>query len=604
MPPIFFFRNDAAVACRSRVFVLQSIASRLRPAFFAQGMKNEFAFLYPAPRSVRFVGGVLDIRSLCFPLEMSKKYDFLFEHFRVRSGSLGLEVVFQERRDLAGEAYAIDAGPERIVLSAGTPRARFFALSTLMQILAFHESSGCVPAFVLRDAPALAFRGFLFAGAGDVPPAGRLRGMLLELALLKFSHFALPARSVRQDRGGAGGGLDALAALARKMGMELILLDADIQAVFHLGRTMESGSSPGAPVFFATATSGEGTRPADWLEFFRAQHKRGGAQGERTAVWGDMFLRHPEWIRKLPQDILVLNRARSPERGEVFRAAILPFKKHHIPQALCPILCDRDRFLPDARAGMARVSAACAAAAAGKLAGVMLASCEPGGCECLAEGAAMLHFQAGCLLWSATPPGPGAFSRWALGRDEPDLFRVYSFLAQAEHRLPHSHCRYLFEDPLLAPYSRQGDPNEIGAHFLKAALYLKKRKIGGGEQPRVIVFARKMYEVIAAKVEFSSRLGRLLGEAEGGEEVRRRAAGIERGARELKYLYLGLRGKDVSPADVGRGLKGFDLLSQRLADLRRASSSPAAREELLRELRKSSLLASLAAPGDDEAESP
>ena len=578
-------------------------------------MKDEFAFLYPAPRSVRFGGGVLDIRSLCFPLEISKKYDFLFEHFRVRNRSRGLEVVFQERpsksptrgRDLAGEEYAIDGSPERIMLGACTARARFYALSTLMQILAFYESSGRVPAFRLRDAPAIALRGFLFAGAGDIPPADGLRGLLLKLALLKFSHFALPASTasaVRQGRDGTHDGLDAPAALARKMGVELILVDDDAQALFRLGRAMESGSSHSSPVFFASAASGEEARAADWWEFFLAQHRGGKARGERTAVWGDMFLRHPEWIRKLPQDILVLNRARSPERGEVFRAAILPFKKHHIPQALCPILCDRDRFLPDARAGMARVSAACAAAAAGKLAGVMLASCEPGGCECLAEGAAMLHFQAGCLLWSATPPGPGAFSRWALGRDEPDLFRVYSFLAQAEHRLPHSHCRYLFEDPLLAPYSRQGDPNEIGAHFRKAALYLKKRKIGGGDQPSVIVFARKMYEVIAAKVEFSSRLGRLLGEAEGGEEVRRRAAGIERGARELKYLYLGLRGKDVSPADVGRGLKGFDLLSQRLADLRRASSSPAAREELLRELRKSSLLASLAAPGDDEAESP
>ncbi len=114
---------------------------------------------------------------------------------------------------------------------------------------------------------------------------------------------------------------------------------------------------------------------------------------------------------------------------------------------------------------------------AGKLAGVLLAAGEGPGDGCLPQGAALALFQAGCQLWSGRLPGPAAFSRWALGRDEPDLFRVYSFLAQAEHRLPHPHNRYLFEDPLLAPFSRQGDPREVVAHYRKAALYLKKREI-------------------------------------------------------------------------------------------------------------------------------
>jgi hypothetical protein len=587
-PLIFFFR----------AFVLQSAESRLRPIFFVRGMKDEFAFLYPAPRSVRRDGAVLDIRSLCFPLEILKKYDFLFEHFRVRNRNRGLEVVFQEGpsrspargRDLAGEAYAIDGGPERIVLSACTARARFYALSTLMQILAFHESSGWVPAFALRDAPALAFRGFLFAGEpGAVPGADKLRDLLLKLALLKFSHFALPASSIRQNRGGPDGlkppDLDALAAQLRKTGLELILVDADAQSLFRFGRAMESGSPPGTPVFFEAAASGEEARPADWLEFFLAQHRRGKTRGERTAVWGDIFLRHPEWIRKLPQDILVLNRERSPERGDLLRTAVLPFKKHHIPQVLCPVLCSRDRFIPDTRAGMARVSSACAAAAAGKLAGVMAASCEPGGRECLPEAAAMLHFQAGCLLWSGKLPGPGAFSRWALGRDEPGLFRVYTFLAQVDRQLPHAHGQYLFEDPVFAPFSRPGDAREIEAHYRKAALYLKKRRISRNELTGFLGFARRLFEFIAAKVEFSGRLCSLLDEKGGAEKILRQAAWLGQGTEKLKNFYLELWGKSFLPESLPEGASGFTFLQERFRYLRRAASQPAARENLFLELK-------------------
>jgi hypothetical protein len=565
-PLIFFFL----------AFVLQSVESRLRPAFFASAMKDELAFLYPAPRSMRLVGGVVDIRSLCFPLETAKKYGFLLEHFRVRGRGRGLEVVLQERpsgpsargRDPGGDAYAIDCGPGRIVLSAGSERGRFYALSTLMQALADHEGAGGMPAFALRDAPALAFRGFLFPGEpGDLPLADGLRRQLLKLALLKFSHFALPAGSLARS------GLEALRDLARRTGIELIWTSPDLRDLLPFG------PAAAAPLAFPAEAA-----PESWLDFLLDRHRQGRARGERMAVWSDMLLRRPEWIRKLPQDVLVLNRGLFPESGGAFPDAILPFRKHHIPQALCPVLCDRDRFLPDARAAMARVGAACAAAAAGKLAGVMLASCGPGDCGCLPEGAAMVHFQAGCLLWSGRLPGPWAFGRWALGSDEPGLFRVYSFLGQAEHRLPHSHRRYLFEDPLFAPYSRQGDANEVAAHFRKAALYLKKREIPPGELSGFLEFVRRLYELVAAKVEFSMRLKGMLDEAGAGEELRLRLVGLETKARELKNLYLGLRGARVSAAGQEHSLREFDFLIERFAGLRRDAASAGERQGLLREL--------------------
>ena len=255
---------------------------------------------------------------------------------------------------------------------------------------------------------------------------------------------------------------------------------------------------------------------------------------------------------------------------------------------LCPVLCGRDRFIPDAHAGLERVGAAFAAVRAGKLAGIMLAGCgrEAGGC--LPEGAAMLHFQAGCLLWSGRPPGPAAFSFWALGRDEPDLFRVYSFLAQAEHRLPHAHGRYLFEDPLFAPFSRQGDPREIEAHFHKAAQYLEKREVGGDELTGFIAFCRSLYGFIAGKVRFSARLGALLREENGGDDIRRLAAGLEQEALELKNRYAGLWDQHFLPGGLPDFLNDFARLQGRLAYLRQAGAKPAARKDLLAELESDS----------------
>jgi hypothetical protein len=554
-------------------------------------MKNEFAFLYPPPRNVRFSGAVLDIRSLCFPLEISKKYGFLFDHFAIKNRNRGLEITFQERRDLAGEEYAADCGPDRIVLSASQARGQFYAVSTLLQILAFHAAAGRMPAFSLRDAPQIAFRGFMAGGGEGAVPTGReLRLLLLKLALLKFNHVALPAAALSRaaeaslERGDMKA-LAALAAQARVTGLEIIWLDDDEQALFRFG----SGPSAGrilsdGPVFPAANGSGRQASPAAWLAFFLAQLRQGSEQGKKTAVWGDAFLRHPDWIRKIPRDVLVLNRGAAPARPDFFKTAVPLFKKHHVPQALCPVLCDRDRFIPDARAGLDRVNAAYSAAKAGKLAGIMLAGGGREGGGCLPEGAAMLHFQAGCLLWSGGPPGPLAFSLWALGRDEPDLFRVYSFLAQAEHRLPHAHGRYFFEDPLFAPFSRQGDPREIEAHFHKAAQYLEKKEVAGDDLAGFIAFCRRMYEFIAVKVRFSARLGSLLREEGGGEGIRRQAAGLEQEARELKNLYVGLWDQHFQPGGLPAFLNDFARLQGRLAYLRQAADKPAARKDLLAEL--------------------
>ncbi len=556
-------------------------------------MKNEFSFLYPLPRIVRFVGGSLDIRSLCFPLEICKKFDFLFEYFHVRSRALGLEVILQERRDLAGEEYVIDCDANGIRLSAHSLRGQFYALSTLMQVLAFHEGSGRLPAFSLRDAPEIPFRGFMFPGVeGAIPSAAELQRLLLKLALLKFNHLALPAACCR-DRGprevAGGSDWEAFTGLVRKTGMELICIDPDDQSLFSIGHDLaRDGRFPSSPVHRAAAASRMDPARNGWFTFFMDQYCLNRSQREKTVAWSGNFVRHPDWIRKIPQDVLILNREAGGERSDAFGAAVIPFARHHISQVLCPTLCGSGRFIPDSRAAMARIQAAFLVAKGRKLAGVMLASGEEDRCECLFEGAVMLRLQAGCLLWSGKPPAPEAFCHWALGRNEPDLFRVFSFLEQAEHRLPHTHGQYLFEDPVAAVFSRQDDVREIEAHYGKASLYLKKKKIPRNELTDFLNFIQQLYAFIAAKVQFSGRLYSLLDEKGGPDQIHRQAAGLEQGILKLKSLYLELWHKHFLPEGLPRCMNDFTFLHERFQYLRQASRRPAGRENLLAELKNCS----------------
>ena len=553
-------------------------------------MKNEFAFLYPPPRAVHFSGGTLDIRSLSFPLEVLKKYDFLFNRFRVPSRGRGLEIIFQDTAGLGGEAYTIDCEAGRVVLGANSPRGRFYALCTLLQVLVFYAGAGRMPVFSLRDQPEVAFRGFFLPGEWEAgADAPRLQRLMLQLALLKFNQISLSIAAPASVKD-----------LARRIGMEVIFLDKNSRALFHRAPAgPRIGELPPDPTCYCGTGMEEETGSTVWLNFFLGQCRAAGAGGTRIAAWGDLFLRRPDWIRRIPGGVLVLNREAGfgpgPRREDFFKTVILPFKAYHVQQVLCPLLCDRDRFLPDVRAAMARIDTAATAVRTEKLAGIMLAGGKDEGQTCLPEGAAMLHFQAGCLLWSGRLPGPASFSRWALNRDEPDLFRVFSFLAQAEHRLPYSHCRYLFEDPLLAPYSRQGDPREIAAHFKKAALYLKAREIAANEMSGFFNFTARMYETIAVKVELSSRLSTLLGGADGAKTIRLQVSWLQQAVAELKGLYVGLFGGPLPPG----GLKGFDFLNERFAHLGRAASSPTAREALLSALRDEASSNSLEALASD-----
>lgn len=559
-------------------------------------VKNEFSFLFPVPKTIRWQNYSLDIQNLCFPLEITKKYDFLFDCFGVKNKNRGLEITCQEKKAMGNEEYLIESERNRIVLWAGSQRGQFYALSTLLQILAFHRQGSSMPGFFIKDAPDVSFRGFrLDIVHGAFPLLPELQRLLLKLALLKFNHFSIAMGSLG-DRGsekesGRLNEIAMIAALAGKTGLEMfpaVTVGPDARSLDHMfqagepaAEIMASFRSKLIHIELGEETASESA--AAKFERFLASYRFLKARGKSVLVWGDCFLAAPDLIRKIPQDVLVLNHDDESENTDAFKKQAAPFKKHHIFQALCTSTWNRARFIPAMRKSMVDNAAAFAAAREEKLAGVMLTSCAEKGDGNFLEGIILPLFQAGNIFWSGQAPRPEAFTQWALGQAEPDLFRVYTFLAQVDSPLQHTHRQYLFEDPLFAAFSRQDNAKEIVARYRKTSIYLKKRKIASREIADFLSFSQHLYEFIADKVEFSSLFVTSLADADEAEKVRQRLERLLPAGEKLKNLYLNLWLGRYRPDGLARKIKKFDFLQERLHYLLQASAYPAARKKLLAE---------------------
>lgn len=566
--------------------------------------KNEFSFLFPAPKTIRWQNHSLDIQNLCFPLEIIKKYDFLFDYFAVKNKNRGLEIICQEKKTLSSEEYVIESDQNRIILWANSPRGQFYALSTLLQILAFYKQSGCMPGFFIKDAPDISFRGFLLDVAhGAFPLLPELQRLLLKLALLKFNHFSLymrvpnkpetATRSESQKGSMVLNEISLIVALAWKMGIDMfpaITVGPGSRSFDNAVFISKFNAEIIAPfrsklIHIELSEKVETESATVWFERFLDIYRFYKAQGKMVLVWGDSFLETPDLIRKIPQDVLVLNRDYAIEKTDAFKKKAGPFKKHHIPQVLCTATWSWARFIPAMRKSMANNAAAFAAVKEEKLAGVMLTSCADKGDGSFLEGIILPLFQAGNLFWSGQAPRPDAFTQWALGHNEPDLFRAYTFLSQVDNSLQHTHRQYLFEDPLFATFSRQDNAKEIVARYRKTSLYLKKRKIVRREIADFLNFAQHLYEFIADKVEFSNHFLIFLRPGQGNEKIRQPLEQLLAGVEKLKNFYINLWLSRCKPDGLARKIREFDFLQERFHYLLQASAQPAARKNLLEELK-------------------
>ena len=397
---------------------------------------------------------------------------------------------FRNARAWPARSMPWKAAEKRIVVQANSPRGQFYALSTLLQILSFHGDSGRMPVFSLRDAAGDRLPGICLSGAErSRSRLAELRRLLLKLALLKFNHFALPAacwpgtniphRSIARKGSVGRTGMALLAARARKMGMEIFLLPADAPA------PAGQGSGPTGAELIPTDRAGSGSRESDkktqsaaWFEDFLNRCRLGRARGERMLVWGDLFADHPEWIRKIPRDVLVLQKEPRHGDGPIFSETRSCLSKNTMSRrCFARPSASRDRFIPAMRRSMARISAAFAAGQSGKTgrghADRLRAAGETAACRKRAP--CSISRPAACSGAAGRPcPGPSAAGRWA-GMNPTCSASILSWRRWITS-CPIPTASIFSKIPCLPPFLRQGDPREIEAHYRKAALYLKKRK--------------------------------------------------------------------------------------------------------------------------------
>jgi hypothetical protein len=564
--------------------------------------QNDFSFLCPAPRTLRLQGGLLDVQNLCFPLEITKKYDFLFAHHGVKNKNRGLEITCQEKKTLAAEEHVLECEPGRVIVWSNSPRGRFHALSTLMQILAHFQPGGRMPGFFIRDAPALPFRGFsLDLAHGAIPLPAEMRRLLLRLAMLKFNCVSLFLGDVfRPDRG--PGDEPPQGRVAREEIAQMVDLGArmglDIFPAIEIGSSAPGADGLDGSILAAFDSKRVQVRlqrktddepAAAWFEHFMAAHRLFGARGKKLLVWGGDFLEIPDWIRKIPQDVMVLSGDDESGSRQGFKRLAGPFKRHHLPLALATSTWSQARFIPAMRRSAGDHAAALAAVQEEKLSGIMLRCLTDRGDGSFLEGIILTLFQAGNLFWSGRDPRPDAFSHWALGCQSPDLYRVYAFLSQVDSPGQHSHWQYLFEDPLAAPCSRQDNVREVAAWYRKASLYLKKRKISGHEVSDFLDLAQHLVDFVADKVEFSSRLMPWLDSACSDESIQRALDRLLPACEKLKDLYCAMWLRRRHPFGLARRIREFDFLLERFALVQSALKHPGHRKKLAAQAKRLAL---------------
>lgn len=571
--------------------------------------------LFPAVRSLKIRAGVTLADNLAFSLELFKKYRPLFAHFGVTSHAGGPPVTVMENASLEAEEYILRAAPAGVGIEYRTPAGCFYALITLLQIVQrCRAASRPLPAFTVQDAPQLPLRAFMLdVSRGAVPQMAAMKTLLLRLALLKINTLslyiedtvfvdALQNVNIKKSMFSTDE-IRQIVALARQYHIEVI---PSLQSLCHLANLLKlppfrslalvgkpdclDPRNPEAREFIQRFTAEIAglfdspyinigmdecaalDSPEDYLQHFLEMVRFFRARGKQVMVWGDMFLKYPELIRKIPQEVTVLNWDYFSTTAEACARHTAPFRRHHLRQVLCPASWGWAKFVPSSKLAMENTAALFAVARSEKLAGMMFTSWGDDGNEYLPDAIALSLFHAGNLMWSGRELNPAAFSQWLTGRDDAEVFRVYSFLAQVDKPFKFTHRYFLYEDPLFAPYSAQEEAREIVARYEKAADYLRRKKGSGEKRIRYFGLAEKLYDFIAAKVKFSSWLQR-----EEPDAAALAAAADDLIARleSLKALYADLWCREYQPEGLFDIQMKFAHIRERLEYAKLVWKSPA-----------------------------
>ncbi len=327
-----------------------------------------------------------------------------------RAGAPGQELLREADcvpgTELGDQGYRLQVTPQRIVLAGRTAAGTFYAVQTLRQLIrANRDAADAIPCVSIADRPAFPRRGYSDdISRGPFPTVAQIKRQIVTAAELKLNCLTWYVEHVFQVPQhpafcppGIGLSRPMIAELepfARRYHVELI---GGFQSFGHMWNVLHHepykrlGENPDVispaledsyqflgEVYDAVAPSfssplfniccdevgGLGAGPAKsmvakqgtgavYAGHIKRLHALLKARGKRVMMWGDIVLQHPEQLKELPKDIVMLSWGYHP--GESFDSAILPFKQSGFEFWVCPGVSCWSQMLPNHPVAMVNI---------------------------------------------------------------------------------------------------------------------------------------------------------------------------------------------------------------------------------------------------------
>lgn len=301
------------------------------------------------------------------------------------------------REGATAEDYALQVQPNAITITGGGPAGLFYGVQTLRQLIRANRSNDRIPALGIRDWPSLAWRGFqddLTRGPSSTlanlkqhsalgaalklnlftyymeyqfafqkhPEIGPTNGSLTADELREWVAFAQPRHLNVLGNQQSFGHFTAILAHPQYASLRETpyLLCPTNPKTYSLLDDLYSEVIPATPFPFFNVccdeTDGLGEGPSKalaekigvggvYVEHIRRVYDLvHGKYGKRMMMWGDIILRHPEHLSKIPRDTVMLTWGYDARPS--FEDQIIPFAKAGYDFFVCPGVSEWSRILP------------------------------------------------------------------------------------------------------------------------------------------------------------------------------------------------------------------------------------------------------------------
>lgn len=323
-------------------------------------------------------------------------------HIAIYAQDLEIQRLCKNRRivlseELGREGYVLSVRNQEIIVTSLTSTGLFYGVQTLRQLIRGNSERNRIPGVMIRDYPALAFRGVQDdISRGPVPTLSFLKSEIRRYSELKINYFTLYTEHVfktksHPDFAPPGGSLTAedireLVKYGEKYHVELI---GNFQSFGHFSHILKHPRyehlgekewllSPAfkesyellsdilkeiVPVYNSryfnvncdeTWGLGDGASQkqvekkgvagvyADHLNWLDQTLKK---ENKQMLMWADIALKHPDILSKLPVDIVMLTWDYSAR--ESFVNSIQPLRDRGFNVIVCPGISCWNRMFPD-----------------------------------------------------------------------------------------------------------------------------------------------------------------------------------------------------------------------------------------------------------------